>query len=100
MRTRSTEVTSSSIRVIRSPVARLSNQRSGSSLNMRIQIAAQIENYLLFESIVQQKAQGIQSVLEEQRATAATRHQRQQPLRMMPDDDFVDDPFRLPLEKQ
>ena len=57
MRTRSIEVTSSSDS--RHQIARgaIIEPAQRQQLNVRIQIAAQIENYFLFESIVQQKPQ-------------------------------------------
>ena len=83
IKTRSTEFTSSRTRVIKSPVARLSNQLQRQQLDVRIKIAAQIENDALLERVVEQDAQRIEYVLKNKRERGGQR-QRHEPIRACP----------------
>src|SRR5213594_3028065 len=75
--TRSTELTSSITRVIRSPVARLSNHRSGSSWMCEYKSLRKIEDDFLFKCVVQDDAQCVEPVLNE-KCNRGQREERQQ----------------------
>ena len=64
----------------------------GQELNVRIKIAAQIENHFLLERIVQDNPQRVEGVLK-QKCHRRQQNQRQQFLGMICAYDIVDDPF-------
>ena len=57
MSTRSMLVTSSTTRVMMSPVRRVSNHRSGKRWIFRVKIRADIENHLLLKGVVDENPQ-------------------------------------------
>jgi len=66
-------------------------------LNVRIQIAAQIEDHPLFKRVVEQDAQRVESVLNKKGA-GREHYQWQQFVRSVRAHDVVNDPFRCRWE--
>ena len=71
----------------------MSNQLSGKKLDVRIEIAPQIENYSLLERVVQNDPERVERVLKHKRARR-DENQRQQLVRPVRANDIIDNPFR------
>ena len=72
------------------PSSAIIEPAQGEQLNVRIKIASQIENDFLLERIVDEQAQRVQPILEDER-NCTHQQQREQKFAIMPVDDLVDD---------